>query len=252
MPTDTEFSTLEAVVKVLSPCQALLMHFQEKSMLLHLQYDHCWITYTKDLLVSTNDSAVVKEMKTVISNDLRSRYTTMLNGLLDKCSYFDPRFRSVYLFNKEEVHFESKQEAVVIAEENIQPPSSLMVGEECDQSDDQPAKKKLKGLAAILKHNLSLPTVEEVTCEEKVQREMRRYEDYPPVTIEVDPLKWWQSEEKNYPTLAVLAKRYLRICATSVSSERLFSKAGYIFNAQRNKLTPDHVSTLLFLSKNID
>ena len=71
------------------------------------------------------------------------------------------------------MHFEIKQKAVAIVKENIPPPSSLMVVEECDQSDDQLAKKKLKELAVILKHNLSLPTVEEVTCKEKVEREMQ-------------------------------------------------------------------------------
>ena len=102
-----------------------------------------------------------------------------------------------------------------------------------------------------MKHTLSLPTTEEVTSEEKVEREMRRYQDCPPVGVDVDPLEWWQSEQKNYPTLAALAQKYLCICGTSVSSERLFSKAGYIFNAHRNRLSPDHVNTLLFLAKNI-
>ena len=100
----------------------------------------------------------------------------------------------------------------------------LMIDEE---SNDEPPKKKLRGLAAILKHSLSVPTTEEVTSEEKVEWEMRQYQDCPPVDIDVDPLKWWQSEQKNYPTLAALAQKYLCICGTSVASERLFSKAGY-------------------------
>ena len=58
-------------------------------------------------------------------------------------------------------------------------------------------QKKLKGLAAILKHTLSLPTTEEVTSEEKVEREMRTHQDCPPVGVDVDPLEWWQSEQKS-------------------------------------------------------
>ena len=40
-------------------------------------------------------------------------------------------------------------------------------------------QKEIKGttVAAILKHTLSLPTTEVVTSEEKVEREMRRYQD---------------------------------------------------------------------------
>ena len=47
-------------------------------MLLHLQYNHFWIICTKDFVDIKNDSAIVKEMKIVMSNDLRTLYTTML------------------------------------------------------------------------------------------------------------------------------------------------------------------------------
>ena len=78
---------------------------------------------------------------------------------------------------------------------------------------------------------------------------MRRYQDFPTVAVDVDPLECWKSEQKNYPTLAALAQKYLCICGTSVSLERLFSKAGYIVNVHRNRLSPDHVNTLLFLEE---
>ena len=64
--------------------------------------------HVKILLVSSNDCATMKEMKMVTSNDLKSRYTTMLNKLLDKCSYLDPQFHSAYLYCKEEAIFEKK------------------------------------------------------------------------------------------------------------------------------------------------
>ena len=117
----------------------------------------------------------------------------MLNGLLHKCSYLDPQFRSTYLLNKDELIFEIKQEAVSIAEKDVPSPSSEMIDE---GSNKEPPKKKLKGLAVILKHTLSLPTTEVVTSEEKVEQEMRRYQDFPAIGVDVDPLKWWQSEQK--------------------------------------------------------
>ena len=250
MPTDTEFSTLEAVVKVFEPLSYFTdalsgeKHVTASAIRPLLKHIH-----EKILLVSSNDCTITKEMKMVMSNDLKSRYTTMLNELLDICSYLDPRFRSAYLYNKEEAIFEIKREAIAIAEKGAIAPNTVMVDEE--ESNDEPPKKKLKGLAAILKHSLSLPTMEEITSEDKVEREMRRYQDFPAVAVDVDPLEWWKSEQKNYPTLATLAQKYLCICGTSVSSERLFSKAGYIVNAHRNRLSPDHVNTLLFLAKNI-
>jgi len=46
------------------------------------------------------------------------------------------------------------------------------------EESDEPPKKKLKGLAAILKHSLSLLTEKEITIP----------------AIDVEPLEWWKSE----------------------------------------------------------
>ena len=77
-----------------------------------------------------------------------------------------------------------------------------------------------------MKHSLSLPTTEEITSEEKVEREIRRYQDFPTLAIDVDPLEWWKSEQKTIPCWQLLAQKYLYICGTIISLERLFSKAG--------------------------
>jgi hypothetical protein len=56
---------------------------------------------------------------------------------------------------------------------------------------------------------------------------------------------------KRYPQLVTLAVKYLGIPATSVSSERIFSKAGEIVNRRRASLKPSTVDMLVFLSKNM-
>lgn len=58
-------------------------------------------------------------------------------------------------------------------------------------------------------------------------------------------------DEKQYPLLALMAKRYLCVPGTSVASERVFSTAGDIITAKRSCLTPGHVDELLFLQKNL-
>ena len=67
-----------------------------------------------------------------------------------------------------------------------------------DEENDKPPKKKLKGLEAILKHSLSLPTIE-ISSEEKVEQEMRGYQDFPTVAIDVDPLRWSKVSRKTTP-----------------------------------------------------
>ena len=112
-------------------------------------------------------------------------------------------------------------------------------------------KKKLKGLSAILQHCVEPVGEEDLSCEEKVEKEIRRYEKYPPVHIDTDPLCWWEHEKQKFPALQYFARKYLCICGTSVPSERLFSKGGNIVNTQHNRLSAENVNMLIFLSKNM-
>ena len=51
-----------------------------------------------------------------------------------------------------------------------------------------------------------------------------------------------------YPTLYPIAMQHLSVVATSVPSERLFSKAGNICVHDRNRLSSKHLQQLLFLN----
>ena len=71
MPTDTEFSTLEAIVKVFEPLSYFTnelsgeKHVTASAIRPLLKHMH-----EKILLVSSNDCTTTKEMKMVMSNDL--------------------------------------------------------------------------------------------------------------------------------------------------------------------------------------
>lgn len=62
-----------------------------------------------------------------------------------------------------------------------------------------------------------------------------------------NPLQIWKEMSSVYPILSKIAFKYLSTVATSVPSERLFSKAGLTLNKQRNRLTSKHLNKLLFL-----
>ena len=64
-----------------------------------------------------------------------------------------------------------------------------------------------------------------------------------------DALQWWRENAHIYPTLSKLARRYFCPLATSVPSERLFSKAGELVSARRSSLKPKHIDMYLFLNK---
>ena len=72
-------------------------------------------------------------------------------------------------------------------------------------------------------------------------------------TIELHecPLKWWRENEKSYPTIKHLARKYLCIPASTASSERMFSITGILVNKHRNRLSAGSVTHMMFLKKNI-
>ena len=81
--------------------------------------------------------------------------------------------------------------------------------------------------------------------------EMERLQAEAPIKRQSDPLKWWKLNAVFYPQLAIEAKRYLCIPATSVPSERLFSKAGELVSKKRNALSDGSINKILFLNKNM-
>lgn len=68
---------------------------------------------------------------------------------------------------------------------------------------------------------------------------------------QLDPLKWWSDRKALYPRLFEMAKKRLCIPATSVPSERIFSKAGLVLNTKRTRLTSDKLEKIIFIQANM-
>lgn len=64
---------------------------------------------------------------------------------------------------------------------------------------------------------------------------------------QVDVFKWWFVHRNQYPRLYVLTECYLIIPASSASSERVFSAAGYLTDKRRNRLGNKSLNSRLFL-----
>ena len=64
-----------------------------------------------------------------------------------------------------------------------------------------------------------------------------------------DAIAWWKTHWASFPLLSKMARKYFSTPGTSVPTERLFSKAGEIISAKRNRLTSEHVNMFLFLNK---
>lgn len=76
--------------------------------------------------------------------------------------------------------------------------------------------------------------------------ELKYYLSQPPIKVSDNPLNYWRMNV--HSKLKNIALKYLSIIATSVPSERLFSRAGNIMTEDRNRITGEHLQQLLFLN----
>ena len=180
-------------------------------------------------------------MKSAISADLCSRYESAgISLIIDKCSFLDPRFKVNFVADTDLVRSNLLTEMLEQRELPIhdqdhslqatnQPPPQ-------QESLEPTAPKKAKGLTAILsklqKSNVSnQETVPVVTLEARAEKKLSNYLEQSCIDTDSNPLLWWKHNCICFPLLAVIARKYLCIPATSVPSEHVFSKGGIIVNA---------------------
>ncbi|KAF0448988.1 zinc finger bed domain-containing protein 1-like [Gigaspora margarita] len=78
--------------------------------------------------------------------------------------------------------------------------------------------------------------------------EFEQYCEIPEISLDEGS---WRKHNTLFSTMAILARRYLAVPASSVPSEHLFSDAGNHVTDKRNRLDPDLLSKLVFLKKNM-
>ena len=96
-----------------------------------------------------------------------------------------------------------------------------------------------------------MPSTTTPTVSTNAMMEMRAYLAEPLLPRTSDPLAWWMKCSPVYKGLCEVMKTRLCIVATSVPSERVFSKTGQIISDRRNRLSPAKVRELVFLNANL-
>lgn len=82
--------------------------------------------------------------------------------------------------------------------------------------------------------------------------ELNNYLNMPAALEKENPLDWWRARAQIFPKLSQIARKYLGIPATSVSSERLFSHANNLITVKRTRLDTDLAGKMLFLKRNLN
>nr|CAD2202729.1 unnamed protein product [Meloidogyne enterolobii] len=87
----------------------------------------------------------------------------------------------------------------------------------------------------------------------RIQLQLATLRSFGRQATDINIFTWWREHGQQFPDLATLARMVHSIPASSVSSERLFSKAGLIFgNALRNRLSGEMVEKILVVKANMD
>ncbi|XP_034038593.1 zinc finger BED domain-containing protein 1-like [Thalassophryne amazonica] len=265
--SESEITSAEEIVDATKPMKVATLVMSQENIPtlsvvapLHAQFLH-------DLQESPSDSALVKKIKSAICEDLSKRYKDEQKETLYVCAAMDPRFKALLFLSDDErqdIYMRVIAEAGGIqqpfqeqAETETADPDEVLVQDDNKQdiSTGPPTKRARSScsLADLLGQTCSTGTAaRHRTTQDHTEEEITRYKQTAPMSlVGGNPLSWWKEHQTEYPLLSRLAKTYLCIPGTSVSSERVFSTAGDIVTAQRSALNPEHVDQLLFLHKNI-
>ncbi|XP_061108746.1 E3 SUMO-protein ligase ZBED1-like isoform X2 [Conger conger] len=275
--SEADVTCAEEVLKGMKPMKdAILVMSEEKMPTLSL------IAPLHDNLVKStaemeDDSATVKEIKLAIAQDLGKRYTNA-NETLYMASAVDPRFKDLLFLTEQkktetysrltdavtDVIKKKRNEAEVVDSDNPVPVVREEDQEAADHSPNSkdgtdatphPPQKKPRSLCLLvsLLGDTYASTGDEApqSAGDAAAAEVKKFQDETPLSLSGDPLSWWREHEHVYPHLSTVAKRFLCIPGTSVSSERVFSTTGDIVTAQRSVLKAGHVDQLVFLNRNL-
>ncbi|KAM9758712.1 E3 SUMO-protein ligase ZBED1-like [Menidia menidia] len=260
---EDDMTLIQEIIKLMCPVKvATTLLSEEKSptisMIAPIQaklHKH----FSKD----NTDLPIIADMKQRFRQDFFDRYLD-LQELLYNASGLDPRFKDLAFLDdvdSRDLIFMKITSEVVKMNEQAGDSAALYEGEadeggsdgspsrERRDGDASPSPKKKTAMDQLFGEFITTRTPLK-TMREKAKDEILKYRERDSLELGGDVLQWWKGQV-DLPLLSALAKDYLSIPATSVSSERVFSSAGNIVTAQRSLLHPDHVDQLIFLKKNL-
>jgi hypothetical protein len=208
---------------------------------------------------------VVKNFKESWENGLDPANEYKTRGHRQRVKGFEPSHLIAAVLDPRSKHLPSFDDqtkasihSMVKAEMNILRESEL--SDSTDNSDFAQPSRCSSTMAAIFDDSDSFES--ELYTRDTIDKELSRYlgmKKLPYYYKSLDgkelmnnPLEWWRILVADFPILAVMAKKYLCIPATSAPVERLFSRAGLPSTEKRNRLSEDVSADLIFLNANWD
>lgn len=231
---EESWATMEKFVTILEPFEkATTLLSAEEYVTLSMAKPLMASLVTNFLVISEDDLLCepVNLFKTTVTEEINRRFRLIMSiedanlTTFDKSSIMDPRFKSTLPENTKNYAIRYLE---LILEKNNNP---------CEEEQNAKSPSAMDFLFPKPSGTNELNEVERYIQEQDLDKNKC-------------PLKWWEANEKKYPKLSNLARKFLCIPATSTPSERVFSTAGNIVRAKRSCLSSENIDILVFLYEN--
>lgn len=190
----------------------------------------------------------IKEEVNLLINSLieglSSRFESIEEDIyVTQSMILDPRLKKNSLANEPE-RFKEAYEAIV---NEITPLFENTSLPEATKEKDVPVDSIFYDFLSNMNY-----TDENLSPQLAARKEIDSYLKLNNIRFSEDPIEWWKTEGKQFSKLYHLFLRRFCIPATSVPSERIFSKVGNIYTDKRNRLAPKRMQEIIFIQQNYE
>jgi len=204
------------------------------------------------LKINESDSKVVINFKNIFRREIEKRFKpndiSIATSPAIISSILSPQYKELTFVNnniKRNAYSELKEQMIAIDNNlNVQNEDS---DTEVDITDNESTEVIKENAMEIIFGRRTNQEIKKISINEEFSKYMNIS-----TNMTNDLMSWWKENESQYPRLSVLAKKYLAIPSSSVSSERIFSKAGHLISQRRSMLRPNIVNKIIFNSVNYD
>ncbi|XP_047236072.1 zinc finger BED domain-containing protein 4-like isoform X2 [Girardinichthys multiradiatus] len=171
------------------------------------------------------------------------------NTVLSETTILDPRFKKL-AFNDNRTVDEALQR-ITAAAARFSQSTPLPGGHEGEEAaEHEQEEPQASAVWRFFEERATGDTTRRNPSSDAIM-EVRSYLEEPLFQRIADPLSWWATKSSVYPRLTRVMARRLCIVATSVPSERIFSKTGQIITDRRNRISTSKLRQLVFLNANL-
>ncbi|XP_074034348.1 E3 SUMO-protein ligase ZBED1-like [Leptinotarsa decemlineata] len=209
-----------------------------------------------ELRKQDNMFAVSKTMISRMLQSIKERLGDLENSnTLIVSTFLDPRYKN-FAFSSERVAENAKKIIISLVAQKITESTSLkstvLNNEPNAQNPESNSVNPIKKTITIWSHfDSKVSGLQPAgTSTSRAIIEVQRYLEDGLLERNKDPLIWWKEHAYNYPYLSQVVVEKFGSVATSVPSERIFSKTGQILSDRRARLSSEKVQKLVFLNVN--